>query len=144
MSKPIPIRDLATLLATLNPQRQPGVFVFTSIPFGAGWPYDPSQIIASIHEPEGLSLIMPEAAAQQAGLSILARCAWITLNVTSDLAAVGLTAAVASQLRDHGLSCNIVAGAFHDHLFVPLADAEQALNALQDLQAQAQRDQHPT
>jgi uncharacterized protein len=125
---PTPIRDLTTLLKTLEPRRQPGVFVFTSVPHGA--PIDPALVVASIHEPEGLSLILPEAAARAAALPILARCAWITLTVTSDLHAVGLTAAVATALRDVGLSCNVVAGAYHDHLFVPVDDALRALEAL--------------
>ncbi len=126
-----PIRDLASLLRGLAPQMQPGVFVFVSLP--AGTVVDPSMVIASIREPEGLSLILPEAEAQRMALPILARCAWIMLTVNSDLHAVGLTAAVASALSRVGLSCNVVAGACHDHLFVPLAQAEQALQTLQAL-----------
>ncbi|RRR73645.1 MAG: ACT domain-containing protein [Candidatus Viridilinea halotolerans] len=138
---PTPIRDLPTLLATLEPQLQPGIVVFTSVPFGT--PIAPIAIIASIREPEGMALILPEAAAQQSGLPILARCAWITLTVASDLHAVGLTAAVATALTHVGISCNIVAGAYHDHLFVPVDVASHALAALHALQAQARGDHDP-
>ncbi|RRR76542.1 MAG: ACT domain-containing protein [Candidatus Viridilinea halotolerans] len=132
---PTPIRDLPTLLATLEPQVQSGIFVFTSVPPGTS--IAPTAIVASIREPEGMTLILPEAEAQQAGLPILARCAWITLTVASDLYAVGLTAAVATALTHVGISCNIVAGAYHDHLFVPVEAAPRALVALHALQAQA-------
>jgi hypothetical protein len=140
-ARPTPIRDLPTLLATLDPQLQPGVFVFTSVPHGS--PITTTAGVASIREPEGVSLILPEAEAQRDALPILARCAWITLTVASDLHAVGLTAAVAAALRDAGLSCNIVAGAYHDHLFVPVDTAPQALTALHTLQAQARAELPP-
>ena len=63
------------------------------------------------------------------------RSAWITLRAHSDLAAVGLTAAFARALGDAGISCNVVAGVHHDHLFVPVARAADAMAALQALQA---------
>ena len=56
------------------------------------------------------------------------RC--ITLTVHSSLEAVGLTAAIATELARFGVSANVVAAYFHDHVFVPSAQAEQALAAL--------------
>jgi hypothetical protein len=56
------------------------------------------------------------------------------LNVQSDLAAVGLTAAFASALGEAGISCNVVAGLNHDHLFVPAHQAQSALKVLRLLQ----------
>ena len=62
------------------------------------------------------------------------RCAWITLRVNSDLEAVGLTAAFARALADQSIACNVIAGAYHDHLFVPVDRAADALHCLQQLQ----------
>ncbi|MFL0711957.1 MAG: ACT domain-containing protein [Microcella pacifica] len=59
----------------------------------------------------------------------------MTLRVHSSLDAVGLTAAVAAALTENGISCNVMAGAFHDHLFVPAARLEDALVALKQLSA---------
>jgi len=59
--------------------------------------------------------------------------AWLTLRVHSALSAVGLTAAVAGALTRIGVSCNVVAAFYHDHLFVAEADAERALAALEEL-----------
>jgi hypothetical protein len=49
--------------------------------------------------------------------------------------AVGLTAAVSAALSREGISCNVVAAAVHDHLFVPLEEACRAMEALRGLQA---------
>ena len=57
-------------------------------------------------------------------------CVWITLTIHSSLEAVGLTAAVSSALTEANISCNVVAAYYHDHIFVPIADADRAMNVL--------------
>ena len=64
---------------------------------------------------------------------MLFRCAWITLRVHSDRHAVGLTAAFATALGQAGISCNVVAAAYHDHLFVAADAADRAVAVLQEL-----------
>lgn len=59
--------------------------------------------------------------------------AWITLEVPSSLAAVGLTAAVSGALHDAGISCNVIAGRHHDHLLIPADRAADAMTALAKL-----------
>jgi hypothetical protein len=41
----------------------------------------------------------------------------------------------AGALADAGISCNMVAAAWHDHLFVPSAAADEALRLLAKLSA---------
>jgi uncharacterized protein len=130
-----PIADLSQLLSSMEPKLNPGIFVFTLVRDAAD--LKPDLIVASIREAEGLSVILPESEAVSRNLPILFRAAWITLTVTSDLQAVGLTAAFSSALSRAGISCNVVAGAYHDHVFVPIDRAEQALNELRALQAAA-------
>lgn len=127
------ISDLDTLVRSMEPVLNPGVYVFTQgLPSRA---LDPSLVVASIREPEGLSLVVEASVAEAEGLEPVLRCAWITLNVHSDLQAVGLTAAFATVLGQEGISCNVVAGLFHDHIFVPVHQAQAALQALKALQA---------
>ncbi len=80
---------------------------------------------------------MEEDAARAAGIEPLFRAAWIALTVHLDLHAVGLTAAFTRALGDAGISCNVIAAAYHDHIFVPVDDAERAMDALRALQRDA-------
>jgi hypothetical protein len=127
-----PISDLDILLRNMEPVLHPGTFVFARME--GNRPIDQSKIVASIREPEGLSLVVEESVADSEGLVPIFRCAWITLNVSSDLEAVGLTAAFAAVLARAGIGCNVVAGLNHDHIFVPLHQAEQAMLELKALQ----------
>jgi hypothetical protein len=129
------ISDLAELLRSLRPTLHPGVWVFSTLPAGAN-PRD-FECIASFREAEGVSVILSEEAATHAGLPVLFRAAWIALDVHSDLYAVGLTAAVSTALTDAGISCNVVAAARHDHLFVPVEQAQAAMDRLLKLQRES-------
>jgi len=80
-----------------------------------------------------LSLVMRREQADTAGLPYDVVVAWIALTVHSALDAVGLTAAVAGQLAGAGISCNVIAARHHDHLLVPHARAQDALDLLQQL-----------
>ncbi len=119
----------------MDPVLNPGVFVFASVK--AGVRIEPEFILASIRETEGLSVVMNENDARDRNLEPLFRCAWITLSVNSDLHAVGLTAAFAAALANAGVSCNVIAGAHHDHIFVPAPMADRAMRELRSLQNRA-------
>lgn len=129
------IADLRDLLTHMQAQLNPGRYVFVAVPIGVT--VDPGLIVASVQEPEGLSAILPEQAAVDLGLPVAFTAAWITLTVHSDLAAVGLTAAFSGALGQAGISCNVVAGVHHDHLFVPIDQAQRAMEALHALSRSA-------
>jgi uncharacterized protein len=57
----------------------------------------------------------------------------ITLTVHSSLEAVGFTAAFSKALTEENISCNVVTGYFHDHIFVDKNDAEKAMEVLNRL-----------
>lgn len=125
--------NLARLLQGMTPQLNPGQYVFCCVP--AGYDCSGLQPIASLRESEGLSLVLPREAADAHNLSYDYVAAWITLEVHSSLAAVGLTASFSTALAQVGISCNVVAGFHHDHLFVPCERAEKALSTLRALSA---------
>jgi uncharacterized protein len=129
--------NLAVLLRSMEPVLHGGVYAYCVVPHGAS--IAGLSPVATVSEAEGLTLVLPEEQAVNAGVSVLFRAAWITITVHSDLHAVGLTAAFASVLGQAGISCNVVAGAYHDHIFVPAEQAQQALAALQSLQHDAQQ-----
>lgn len=129
----MPITDLDQLLKSMEPVLNSGVFAFVSVQnekmLGS------VKVIASILEPEGYSAIIADSDAVALGLPVLFRAAWITLTVASDLQAVGLTAAFSAALGKAGISCNVVAGAYHDHIFVPAECAADAMSVLKKLQS---------
>lgn len=127
------ILDLKTLLASLVPTLASGEYVFVSHPnanYGDEIELEP---IASILEDEGLTLIVPKEKADEANADYQGSFCKITLQVHSSLNAVGLTAAVANALTERNISANVVAAFFHDHIFVPTAQADDALHALNEL-----------
>ena len=124
-------RELPRLLTGMRPELLPGVFVFTSAPHDLAPEH--LQPFATVREDEGLTLVLTQQEADQAGLRYDYLAARITLRVHSDLAAVGLTAAVSHALATAGISCNVIAGLHHDHLFVPQDRSHEALRLLEQL-----------
>lgn len=60
-----PTNELKALLADMKPALNPGRYAFVLLPPGVV--PDPTHIVASVREPEGLSVILPEQAARDAG-----------------------------------------------------------------------------
>ena len=122
--------DLRRLLVALAPVLLRPDYVFCTVAHATHVDFRELKPLASFREDEGLSLILEQIVADKAGLSYESVFKEITLTVHSSLDAVGLTAAVAGKLAEHGISANVVAASYHDHIFVPRDKAEQALKLL--------------
>jgi hypothetical protein len=121
--------DLSALLATLEPEAVEGAFVFVTLDtLDATLPTH-----ATVEESEGITCVVKQSIADQRGLPYDFVAAWITLRVHSALDAVGLTAAVSTALAEAGISCNVLAGHYHDHLLVPHDQQDKALDVLRAL-----------
>jgi hypothetical protein len=123
--------DLATLLRTLEPVLDGNEWVFVRVEDGEVPKYMP-HVLASFREKEGMTLVIPRMKATEVQHSS-GPMARITLAVHSSLEAVGLTAAVSRTLANDGISANMIAAYHHDHVFVPLALADRAMNCLHGL-----------
>jgi hypothetical protein len=121
--------DLQTLLAGMQPSLSEIEFGFGTVAGPAAAQLIPG-IIATFQEEEGLSVVAPARTLAEAGVRHSAGWARISLAVHSSLAAVGLTAALASALAEHGIGANVVAAYFHDHLFVPWERRHEAMAIL--------------
>ncbi len=128
-------RDLDSLLRCLKPELNAGEYVFCSAQTDS-LPED-AETVGWFRECEGTTFILPRHRADALGLPYSFVSAWITLTVHSALEAVGLTAAVSQTLAGAGISCNVVAASFHDHLFVPVREAGRAMDVLQQLSARS-------
>ena len=122
------ITNLEMLRSSMEPILNEGVYVFTSVKDISNIPR--GLAICEIKEKEGITLVLEKSAAERLNLAFTFTAAWITLNVHSALEAVGLTAAFATALGEADISCNVMAGYYHDHIFVAEKDAQKAMQVL--------------
>ena len=127
-------QDLNRLLASIDPQLQPGAYAFCAL--------DPHNLPSGLNiqmlfrESEATTLVVPLAEASARNLVGAFACEWITLGVSSDLAAVGFLAEVTARLAAAGISANVVSAYHHDHLFVPIGRGDEEMAGLRELQSQ--------
>jgi len=124
--------DLATLLRTMRPRREGGEWVFVTleeVPAGV-------RALATFQEAEGLSAVVRRDDADAHAWAYDLVTAWVSLTVHSALDAVGLTAALSAALAEAGISANVIAARHHDHVFVPLPQADEAVELLHRLGAE--------
>lgn len=126
------LTDLDQTLASLDAKPQ-GTYVFATVD-----PV-PEELLpfAVIREDEGTTVIVEEQEARRFGLPLDHTFARITLGVHSSLDSIGLTATIAQTLASRSIPCNVVAGFYHDHLFVQADRASEAWSLLDDLARQA-------
>jgi hypothetical protein len=132
-------KDLSTLLATMQPVLDPTVYVFlttkqplSSLPLATLKPQ------LAVEEEEGTTIVTTEALALSHGFKeSVFPCKKISLKIHSSLEAVGLIATITNCLKDDDISTNVVSGYFHDHIYVPVGRAEDAMYALANLVAES-------
>ena len=112
----------------IQPDLSAEPYVFTT-----GEPPPGMSPFAVIREDEGVTVILTRAAADRVGLAYNYVAARITLRINSALTDVGLTALFSRTLAESGISCNVIAGLAHDHLFVDWDQAARALALLREL-----------
>lgn len=124
-------KDLSLLQKELTPILNPGNFVFVTTKDSSI--VNNGEAIGQFKEKEGFTLIIERRKARELGLSYDYIASWITLSVHSSLEAVGLTALFSTELAKHEISCNVIAGYYHDHIFVTKKDADRAMTVLSNL-----------
>ena len=124
-------KNLDVLLQRLRPKLNEGEYVFCHV--NDKQPFDLKNVIGSFREEEGLTVIIPKQLADERQHEYSFVASWITIMVHSSLEAVGLTAAFSTALSDAGISCNVIAAFYHDHIFVDSKDANRAMEVLKQL-----------
>lgn len=123
-------KELNKLLKSAEPELNEGEYVFCTVSENEEQPF---QSILQFYEEEGSTLVIERKKADDAGIAYKNIFCWITLTVHSSLKAVGFTASFSSALAKQGIRCNVVAGYYHGHLFVPKEDAKKAIKVLSGL-----------
>ncbi|RDB07032.1 ACT domain-containing protein [Runella aurantiaca] len=120
--------DIPLLLKGMNPILNSGEYVFCTLEKDAQIHVD--DVLFFFREAEGNTVVIRRDQADAAEYAYMTTFAWISLTIHSSLEATGLTAAFSSALAQHRISCNVVAAYYHDHIFVPVKDAEKAMGVL--------------
>lgn len=127
--------QLAEIIAELQPSLSATPYVFCSLKNGSYGDLAEAEPLACIREEEGLSVVIPQPQADRLHLSYDGVFQCLTLRVHSSLQSVGLSALLTKELAARGISANIIAGHYHDHLLVPAERASEALETVQNLQS---------
>lgn len=126
----MPIKKIS-IMKNLNPVLNDGEYIFCS--FTDNCRMEIQSPVMVFQESEGKTMILEKQQAEELGITYRKIFSWITLTVYSSLEMVGLTAAFSKALAEKEISCNVVAGFHHDHLFVPFEQADKAMGILKSL-----------
>lgn len=91
------------------------------------------KIVGLFKEGEGVTVIAPKEYFVTNSMQYEGPYAKLTIEVHTSLELVGLTAVLAKKLAENQISANVVAGYFHDHIFVQYAIRQKAVEAINDL-----------
>lgn len=124
-------KDLKKIIPELKPIINDGNYVFcTTKDMGQ---IAPEGAVMTFCEREGTTIILEQQLGDELNFEYSFVARWITLSVHSSLETVGLTAAFSQALAHENISCNVVAGYYHDHIFVDEKDAGKAMEVLKRL-----------
>jgi len=126
-------KNLATLISSMMPILLDDEYVFGTLENATHEQVLALAPLGTFHEQEGLTVFLKKETADQHNIAYEGVFKCITLNVHSSLDAVGLTAAVSTQLAQANISANVVAAYYHDHVFVASKDAKRAIAELERL-----------
>ncbi len=133
------ISDLKVLLGSMNPELIDCEYIFSTIS-----EKDLSLLrikpLLLFRENEGITIIVKKEDADNSSIPYDTLWSLITLNVHSDLQAVGFLAVITKELAKEKISVNVVSAFYHDHLFVPVNKAEKAMEVLKNLSKELKLD----
>jgi uncharacterized protein len=93
------------------------------------------QVLGVFEESEGKTIIATTEYLEVNNLQHEGSYAKLTIELHTSLELVCLTATLAQKLAENKIPVNVIAGYYHDHLFVPYGLRQNAINAISNLAA---------
>ena len=125
------IADLKETLSSIKVSCDGIEYGFASIENNAD--IDRNKVLATFQENGRVALIASAEYLSAQKIEQEGPYAKLTIDIHTSLELVGLTAVLATKLADNGISANVVAAFYHDHVFVPYERKDEAVRLIESL-----------